>query len=309
MGISTVLNNMWNQTGGTRFDKEFSLLTKYITDEVKRNNMLANNELRRIYTANKTTIKYFIDELEKHYDVETINSMIDKTILKMSEPTLVSFIRAYLNSSEIAKGNLQVLTFYNKISDFGPEAIEYIEENGIITSRKYLNVQEQIIDIKYNAIKARDESFRGELLRSVYNTLSVSEKKFVLRLIENSNFQILDTIFGNNNVSLASLLHILSSHKLDDLIINNDLVEKLGLKHLYMLIYSVLNCEYYEVVTQQIDLLIQSNRLRLLSELIESDSLNKLYSLNVNGLNAMSDREVILYIHQNPKELTIGEAA
>ena len=76
-----------------------------------------------------------------------------------------------------------------------------------------------------------------------------------------------------------------------------------------MLIYSVLNCEYYEVVTQQIDLLIQSNRLRLLSELIESDSLNKLYSLNVNGLNAMSDREVILYIHQNPKELTIGEAA
>ena len=49
MGISTVLNNMWNQTGGTRFDKEFSLLTKYITDEVKRNNMLANNELRRIY--------------------------------------------------------------------------------------------------------------------------------------------------------------------------------------------------------------------------------------------------------------------
>ena len=309
MGISTVLNNMWNQTGGTRFDKEFSLLTKYITDEVKRNNMLANNELRRIYTANKTTIKYFIDELEKHYDVETINSMIDKTILKMSEPTLVSFIRAYLNSSEIAKGNLQVLTFYNKISDFGPEAIEYIEENGIITSRKYLNVPEQIIDTKYNAIKAGDESFRGELLSSVYNTLSVSEKKFVLRLIENSNFQILDTIFGNNNVSLASLLHILSSHKLDDLIINNDLVEKLGLKHLYMLIYLVLNCEYYEVVTQQIDLLIQSNRLRLLSELIESDSLNKLYSLNVNGLNAMSDREVILYIHQNPKELTIGEAA
>ena len=309
MGISTVLNNMWNQTGGTRFDKEFSLLTKYITDEVKRNNMLANNELRRIYNANKTTIKYFIDELEKHYDVETINSMIDKTILKMSEPTLVSFIRAYLNSSEIAKGNLQVLTFYNKISDFGPEAIEYIEENGIITSRKYLNVPEQIIDTKYNAIKSGDEAFRGELLSSVYGTLSVSEKKFVLRLIENSNFQILDTIFGNNNVSLASLLHILSSHKLDDLIINNDLVEKLGLQHLYMLIYSVLNCEYYEVVTQQIDLLIQSNRLRLLSELIESDSLNKLYSLNVNGLNAMSDRDVMLYIHQSPKELTIGEAA
>ncbi len=292
MGITNVFNQILSPVTANKFETEYSLLDKYIVDDVKRSNMLSNNELKKIYNSNKTAIKFFLIELDRHFDIETIRQIVDSTILRMPENILVSFMTAYLNSSEIAKSNTEILSFYNKIQNLGEEAVKYVEENGIITSRKYTELPIQIIEEKYEQIKCGTESFNGEMLDDHFKSLNPVEKVFVYKLVESNSFELLEQLFNGKNYSLRSILKLLTSHKIDDQIINMDVSNSIGLNNLYVLILLILDTEYYEMVVNNVNSLIIGKRYNLLMKLINEGLIRDLYRVNINQVNELNDREI-----------------
>ena len=300
MGITTVFNQILGPAASNKFETEYSLLDKYIVDATKRANMLSNNELKRIYNSNKTTIKFFLLELDKHFDIETIRSIVESTILKMPETVLVSFMTAYLNSSEIAKSNTDIVSFYNKNSNLGEDATKYIEQNGIITNRKYTELPIQIIEEKYEQIKTGTESYKGELLDDYFKSLTPEEKVFVFHLVENHSFDLLDVLFANNHYHLRALLHILTSHRIDDQIINRELLSNIGIDNLYLLILEILDTDFYDMVLKNIQTLVSMNRYSLLIKLIHEGLIGSLIRLNLNQIQELNDREIY-------ETLTYGE--
>ena len=292
MGITNMFNQILAPVTVSKFENEYSLLDKYIVDPTKRANMLSNSTLKKIYNSNKTAIRFFLLELDKHYDIETIRQIVESTILKMPENVLVSFMTAYLNSSEIAKSNTDILSYYNKIQNLGEEAVRYVEENGIITSRKYTELPIQIIEEKYEQIKTGSESFKGEMLDDHFKSLTPEEKVFVYKLMENKSFGLLEQLFAGNNFGLRTILKILTSHKIDDQIINMDVYNSVGLQYLYVLILEILDSEYYEMVVNNVNCLLYQNRYTLLIKLIQEGLIGDLYRMNINQVRTLNDREI-----------------
>jgi len=291
MGFYNYINNFLGTNSSNRFETEYSLLDKYITNPTKRANMLSNAELKRIYNSNKTAIKFFILELEKHFDVETIQSLIDATILRMPENVLVSFMTAYLNSSEVAKSNTDILSFYNKIQYFGPEAVKYVEFNGIITNRSYTELPVKIIEDKYQQVKTGSESYNGEMLDDIYNELSDQEKIFVYNLVEAKSFYLLERLFQGHNYSLKTVLHLLTANKIDHHIINEEVYDKLGF-NLFVLVLLIIDSDYCDIVTQNVKYLISENRFTLLTKLIQEGLIKNIDKLSVTHIKELNDRQI-----------------
>ncbi len=291
MGFYNYVNNILGINSSNRFEIEYSLLDKYITNPTKRANMLSNVELKRIYNSNKTAIKFFILELEKHFDVETIQSLIDATILRMPENVLVSFMTAYLNSSEVAKSNTDILSFYNKIQYFGPEAVKYVEFNGIITNRSYTELPVKIIEDKYQQVKTGSESYNGEMLDDIYSELSDQEKIFVYNLVEAKSFYLLERLFQGHNYSLKTVLHLLTANKIDHHIISEEVYDKLGF-NLFVLVLLIIDSEYCDIVTQNVKYLISENRFTLLTKLIQEGLIKDIDKLSVTHIKELNDRQI-----------------
>ena len=82
------------------FDKKFPLFVKYFTDATIQNNMTDNADLLRKYNAYSESIEFFLKELDKRFDIDTIKRIIVEAIIKLPDSIMVSLITSYLNSSE-----------------------------------------------------------------------------------------------------------------------------------------------------------------------------------------------------------------
>lgn len=122
------------------FDKKFPLFVKYFTDATIQNNMTDNADLLRKYNAYSESIEFFLKELDKRFDIDTIKRIIVEAIIKLPDSIMVSLITSYLNSSEEAKLNPDFIAYYNKTSNMGKASVEYIERYGLITDRSFKDI-------------------------------------------------------------------------------------------------------------------------------------------------------------------------
>ena len=101
------------------FDKKFPLFVKYFSDVTMQNNMTDNADLLRKYDAYSESIEFFLKELDKRFDIDTIKRIIIEAIIKLPDSIMASLITSYLNSSEEAKSNPDFIAYYNKTSNMG----------------------------------------------------------------------------------------------------------------------------------------------------------------------------------------------
>ena len=177
------------------FEKKYPLFSKYFTDIIIQTNMVENADLSRKYITHNEIIRIFVMELASHFDVETIKEMIIESIVKLPDEMLLSLIKSYLASSENVKSNREFIKYFNKTSNFGRESLDYIIENGLITTRKYREIPNLAIDYHYAKIKTGEEEFKGDNLEDVYTYLTYPQRSYVIGLIENKSFQYLNEIF------------------------------------------------------------------------------------------------------------------
>ncbi len=275
------------------FEKKYPLLAPHISDEVTRQNMLENSDLLRKYELFSNLISTFIGELDKRFDKDTILQLIKDTVLKLPDELLQSVIIAYLNSPEAVKSNADFLNFYNKTLHLGTECVHYIEKNGIICSRKYLNIPSIVIDDKYHNVKTGRESFKGERIDSIFYSLSFENKQLLLAFIESSTLSVLDLIFGSSELSLSPLLTALHNAHVSCDMFSNDMLNKLGLDDLRLLIYILLDMSYVDLAIIHIKALVQKNRIELIKRLIATREIYFIYELTFDEIDNLSDEEIL----------------
>lgn len=273
------------------FERKYPLFVEYFEDEIVQKNMLSNNDLLRKYNDHNAIIQTFVNELIRHFDRDTIASILKETVLKYPDEILLSFIRAYLNSDEETKNNANIVNFYNKTLHLGEDCIFYIEQKGIIANRKYHDLPELVTDELYNELKTENEFFQGYSLEKLYLSLKLPQKRYVVSLLKNKSFEILDILFCNVESDFNDLINLLITKNIDSTIVNSDLMEFLGEYNLLRLVYSLLDSD--DSLINNIQFLIKNNRLRLIKNLIEKEMVFNLGNLNTHELKSLSDQEII----------------
>lgn len=282
----------------SNFELNYPLFVNYFNDELVRDNMINNKDLKRKYEAHTELISTLIFELEKRFDKFTINNILTETVLKLPDEVLTSFIVSYLNSNESTKSNPNVVSFYNKILHLGNSSIEYIEENGIITNRTYKDLPVLIINNKYHLLKCGNEHFKNELLDDVFDTLSFEEKKYVIMLLEHKCLDILNLLFVNIEISFKDLIDYLMKAGINNNIINNEVYSNIQEK-LHLLLICELASINNKEVTEATVKLINEKRYSIVTQLILNKVLNHLLYFSNEDLMSMNDNLIIEFINNN----------
>lgn len=278
----------------SNFEKKYPLFVKYITDEVVQANMLANKDLLARCEENFESIGTLIFELERHFESETIKTIISETVLKYPSSLLKSFITAYLNSDEATKANDQVVMFFNKTLHLGNDCLHYIEKHGIIANRLYKELPHIVIDAMYMELKTGNETYKEEKLDNIYSSLSYGARAFVVGFLEEKNFDILDKVFERFNYQLSTIINLLMSKSIDHNILNHTVCTGIGEYRLMILCLTLLELEDFKITINNIKKLIAMKRISLLRYLIDSDVVLTLGALNSEELENMSDDEILV---------------
>lgn len=280
-------------TSKNTFEKKYPLFNKYVLDENIRNNMLQNEDLYRKYNVYSSTISTFIHELDKRFDVETINRIIIEAILKTPDEIMVSLITSYLNSDECTKSNSDFILFYNRTSSFGKDSIKYLEENGIIANRSYKDVPYIAIDARFKELHNENMYFKGEEIGEVFNKLDYKEKKYLNTLLEMNAFKDLEPIFERMDFNLKTLLSFLTKKNIDPIIFKNEVLESLGHYNTMIGILTLLENEDNVRILNNIRFIIQKERYELLKNIIIYGKILELDVLDINIIDSLEDYEIM----------------
>lgn len=285
------------------FNKKYPLFATYITNELVRSNMLDNADLGRKYQAYQDTIKSFIFELEKRFDHETVTSLIIEVIIKLPDEIMVSLITAYLNSDEAAKNNADFFIYYNKTSNFGREAVKYLEENGIVTNRTYKDIPTKIIEEKYAALKKGTESFKGVKLDTIFDYLTYPQKRFILCLMEDGTIDKLDEIFERLNFNYVTLIDNLMKHDIDNQILNMEVYNGINGYYLMVLVCLLIDQGDNARSVEAIKGICVAKRYNLLVTIINLNLIACLANIKYAEIEDKSDDEIIKMLES--KELVL----
>lgn len=281
----------------TSFEKEYPLLSKYFSDFNIRQNMLENADLKRKYIKYENTIESFIFELEKRFDLNTINKILLDSVIKLPDEILESLIISYLNSDEATKSNSEFIMYYNKTSNLGIDSINYVEKNGLITNRSFKDIPSIAIDQKYKELKTGNEIFKYELLSDVYDILAFNEKKLIVSLLENNSFALLEKIFESSDASLKTILSILIKKGITGDLINGTLISNLGSLHLILMIYMLIEADNTTGIINNLNKLIKLNKFDLIKNIIDENLLLVLGSININE-EFINENEIMLLLKE-----------
>ena len=286
---------------GNTFKNKYPLLDKYITDSSVRDNLLKNHDLLRKYKTNETLIKVFIFELDKHFDKETIFNIIRDTIFAMPDVTLKSFIQSYLNSDEVTKSNTDVVKYYKKISQYGVDSTKYIEQNGIITNRTFKEIPNKVLDERFRNANSNDYDFNGIKLNEYYNYLSYGEKVFLIDLLENNLFDSFITIYDkkldkyniNNRFDLKTLLSMLITSEINGVILNKEVISKIGEDNILFLSYMIFGMNFGQSVTRIIKYYISIGKYELINNMIVKGFIPALEGLSIQDIKNVEDKDLL----------------
>lgn len=285
------------------FEKKYPLFSKYFTDIIIQTNMVENADLSRKYITHNEIIRIFVMELASHFDVETIKEMIIESIVKLPDEMLLSLIKSYLASSENVKSNREFIKYFNKTSNFGRESLDYIIENGLITTRKYREIPNLAIDYHYAKIKTGEEEFKGDNLEDVYTYLTYPQRSYVIGLIENKSFQYLNEIFDNFNISIVNLIKLLMGKNIDKAILNKEAIEGIGSYSMMILICLIIEMEDSLRSLEVLKQMFANKRYELIKKIITNNYIGVLANINYENVALMNDEEVIKLL--STKELVL----
>lgn len=275
------------------FDKKYPILAKYITDELTQQNMLNNADLLRKYEANDESIKAFVFELDKYFSVEEARSIILETVLKYPDSLLLSFITSYLNSDEETKANAQVVSFYKRILSFGEDSIKYIEKHGIIADRSYRELPDFVIDEKYKKIKTGTEQFKGENLSNVYERLSYSERSYVVELLENHSYFLLNILFSQVTTDLKGIIALLIDNNIPAAIFKEEYILKITPDLFSLMIFMLIDSEFSNQIIPVIKVMLEEERYALVRTIITNNLFAKLVNTNEEEISTSPDEVII----------------
>lgn len=275
------------------FEKKYPLFVPYVIDETMKSNMLLNEDLLRKYNEHLSEISEFVKEIASRFDVETVLSLLQETVFKCPDEVLLSFIKAYLNSSEASKNNRDVMKFYNKSLHLGEECVHYIEEHGIITNRQYRDLPVMAVDEQYNKYKQDNEIFKNEILSHVYPNLTLTERRLVVSLLAKKSFGMLNNLFASVDIPLRQLLALIAIKGIDGEIINQDVANNMGEYNLLCLLFAIFDLDYSDVIVVNIRHLIREGRYGLLTTLALNKGIPSLSAYNADIIRTMSDEDFI----------------
>ena len=268
------------------FTKKYSLLDKYVSDETVRNNMLTNKDLFRKYEENKELIRIFLVELESRFDVSDIETIVIETIFKYPDEILKSFITAYLNSSLEVKNKKDCYNDFKKIMFMGNDVIRYVSRNGIIVSRNYKNIPEKIIDEKYDELKSGIEMFHNELLETVFKTLSISKKEFIVSLLEKDSYSVFKECFEKTPYNLVAILNLVENLNIPSSLFYKSTCEKIGIEGINKIIMVAIDSTDLLFITN-IASIIKNDKCEFLKKVIEIDKLSYLKEIANEEIEAI----------------------
>lgn len=268
------------------FTKKYSLLDKYVSDETVRSNMLTNKDLFRKYEENKELIRIFLVELESRFDVSDIETIVIETIFKYPDEILKSFITAYLNSSLEVKNKKDCYNDFKKIMFMGNDVIRYVSRNGIIVSRNYKNIPEKIIDEKYDELKSGIEMFHNELLETVFRTLSISKKEFIVSLLEKDSYSVFKECFEKTPYNLVSILNLVENLNIPSSLFYKSTYEIIGIEGINKIIMVAIDSPDLLFITN-IASIIKKDKCEFLKKVIEIDKLSYLKEIANEEIEAI----------------------
>lgn len=268
------------------FTKKYSLLDKYVSDETVRSNMLTNRDLFRKYEENKELIRIFLVELESRFDVSDIETIVIETIFKYPDEILKSFITAYLNSSLEVKNKKDCYNDFKKIMFMGNDVIRYVSRNGIITNRNYKNIPEKIIDEKYDELKSGIEMFHNELLETVFRTLSISKKEFIVSLLEKDSYSVFKECFEKTPYSLVAILNLVENLNIPSSLFYKSTYEIIGVEGINKIIMVAIDSPDLLFITN-IASIIKNDKCEFLKKVIEIDKLSYLKEIANEEIEAI----------------------
>ncbi|MCH5167694.1 MAG: hypothetical protein J1F35_07410 [Erysipelotrichales bacterium] len=275
------------------FQKKYPLFHPYFPKVDVRVNMAGNEELYRKYQAYNELIASFIKEIDCRFDNETIKNIIIEGIVKLPDEMMVSLITAYLNSSEVSKNNANFIAFYNKTSNLGIESVKYMETNGIITNRSYIDIPNKVVDAKYAELKTGEESFKGEKLVDIYETLIYPKRKLVVSLLESGIFDKFDEIFAELNYGLTAILDILFIYQIDARILSDKVYRVLGAQYVMLLVCLIVDNDAAIGAVEQVKKICVKGKFELLRQIILDNLLLPLSTVNYDDLADKETNEVI----------------
>jgi hypothetical protein len=279
------------------FDARFPLLSSIIIDEQTRKSLNSNKYLIRKYQCHEEIIAVFIKEINNRFDKETIYEYVNEVVIRYPDELMVSFITAYLNSSEHIKSDIDVINYYKKTLKQGNETIHYVERHGIINSFELKEIPENIIEERYKSLKTGLESYKGIELNTLYTGLNIDEKEYVNKILEKKSFSLLEVLFNDNKSSFKTLINILMKSKIDTDILNTEVINSMqSIKHFLYLTYMLYELEDPSVAVNNIKKIISGNKYDLLIELINEDLISSLNQITIEDINVIEKDDLIKYL-------------
>lgn len=279
------------------FDKKYPLLVDIFTDDAVRSNLMSNADFARKYTANNSMIKIFIYELNKRFSMDIIRNIIMETVWKLPDNLLVSFITSYLNSDEATKANLDVVSQYNKTSNLGLGVMYYMEENGIVSNKKYKELPYLLIDDRYRRLRKEEYGYNEDdkfvPLDDVYEELTYPEREVIVEILENGDFNTISEIFEPFSYSLKTIISILYTKGLDSRLLNKEVVNQLTPYYIMIIICVLLEHKKSDIILVNIYKIISSGRINLLNEIIASNLIDKVAELSWSDIESLSDDDIL----------------
>lgn len=289
------------------FDKKFPLFVKYFTDATIQNNMTDNADLLRKYNAYSESIEFFLKELDKRFDIDTIKRIIVEAIIKLPDSIMVSLITSYLNSSEEAKLNPDFIAYYNKTSNMGKASVAYIERYGLITDRSFKDITKKAVDAHYADVRSGAEQFNGVGLDEIYDTLTYPERKFIISLIEAKIVEDFDVLFEKFNFSFKSLITVLMARGIDAGILNKAVLNGLGEEYLLILVCLFLDNDEAIGAIANMKSLFAIERYELVKLIINENLLVAFANADVNSFADKEDNQIIEELKKKELVLTKQE--
>ena len=279
------------------FETKYPLLVGIFVEPWEREKLMDNRDFEHKYITNNAIIKTFIFELEKRFDKETVKKIVEDTVLKLPANLLVSFVTSYLNSDEATKSNPDVVAYYNKNSNLGVGVVYYMEENGIVSNRKYKELPYLLIDNKYKNLRS-DEYIYNEngtivTLDDVYELLTYPERELVNDILQNGNFYLIKEIFDRFDYRLRTIISILYAKGIDSRLINDIVVGNLSAYNVMILICILLDIEKADLAMNNIYKIIEANRLNLLKEIVVYCLIDNLSDVDWDLIKHLSDVEIL----------------
>lgn len=286
------------------FETKYPMFVTVITDEQIRKNMLANPDLLEKCTELSSSITFFINELELHFDNETVLDIIYNSVFKYPTEILKEFITAYLNSELSVKGNLDIVKYYNKILHYGPDCIKYVSKNGIITnSKRYNNLPNEVIDEMFDSIVTDEYSFNDEKIVTYKYRLNTDEKKYIIELIENNCWDYICTAFSSFNTCLFIILSLVFKSRINKVILNENVKNILSEDVFYTLVKQIIEACDSRIV-YNVSELVNMDKYNEIKYLVKTDNIRNLCYIDPLLIAGMSLDQILDVIEKKNKVLT-----